>query len=583
MSDASDKVTRRQVLVGAGAAATFGAVAFAPSKAEAADSWDQEADIVVVGGGVGALTAAVTAHDNGDKVVVVEKAALLGGTSAKSAGVLWIPNNFTLKAKGIDDRREDCLRYMARFSYPERYNAAEPNLGLSQRAYALLEAFYDNASPVIDKLSASGALKTAEWRSFALDRSCLDYLDHVPENKVPAGRALGPADDKGKVGGGPELMAQLGAAVKSRGIPTLVGHRAMRLVMDGTGRVVGVEADASGKAVRLRGRKGVIFATGGYVHNAEFVENYQRNRLYGSCAKPTATGDFINIAGAAGARMGNMSGAWRTQVLLDEALQSSKLGAGVFYPPGDSALQVNRYGRRALNENRNYNDRTEAHGIFDPSEAEFPNHLMFMVYDQRTAEAFAGAYPLPAKPAGASYVMQGATLDELAAKLAQRLKEVAPRTGGLTLSKDFTKNLKASIARFNGFATRGVDEDFHRGQAGYDREWHKVFSPMRTDTQWKPNPHPNKNIHPLADKGPYYALILAAGALDTNGGPMIDASARVLDTKDQPIRGLYGAGNCIASPSRLAYWGAGHTLAQSMTFGYIAANAAHREAPAGTA
>jgi succinate dehydrogenase/fumarate reductase flavoprotein subunit len=205
---------------------------------------------------------------------------------------------------------------------------------------------------------------------------------------------------------------------------------------------------------------------------------------------------------------------------------------------------------------------------------------MFMVYDQRTAEAFAGVYPLPGKPAGAPYVMQGATLDELAAKLDQRLKEVGSRTGGVALSKDFARNLKATVARFNGFAKKGVDEDFHRGRAGYDREWHKVFSPMRNDTPHKPNPYPSGNLHPLADRGPYYALILAAGALDTNGGPAIDARARVLDTKDQPIPGLYGAGNCIASPSRFAYWGAGHTLAQSMTFGYIAANAAHDETAA---
>jgi len=580
MTDAHDKVTRRQVLVGAGAAATLGAVAFAPSKAAAADSWDQEADIVVVGGGAGALTAAVIAHDNGDKVIVVEKASLLGGTSAKSAGVLWVPNNSTIRARGIEDRREDCLRYMARFSYPEHYNPAEPRLGLSRSAYALLEAFYDNAAPAIDRLAAGGALRTAEWRMFALDLPAPDYLDHVPENKVPAGRALGPVDDKGRMGGGPELMGQLGAAVKSRGIPTLLGHRVMRLVRNGTGRVVGVEADAAGKTVRLRARKAAIFATGGYVHNPEFVELYQRNRLYASCAKPTATGDFINIAGAAGARMGNMSGAWRTQVLLEEALESPRIGAGVFFPPGDSMLQVNRYGRRALNENRNYNDRTEAHGIFDPSEAEFPNHLMFMVYDQRTAEAFAGVYPLPGKPAGASYVMQGATFDELTAKIGQRLKEIAARTGGVALSQDFAPNLGSTVARFNGFAKKGIDEDFHRGSAGYDREWHKVFSPMRTDTPHKPNPYPSRNLHPLADEGPYYALILVAGALDTNGGPVIDANARVLDTKDQPIPGLYGAGNCIASPSRLAYWGAGHTLGQSMTFGYIAANAAHRETPA---
>jgi hypothetical protein len=448
---------------------------------------------------------------------------------------MWIPNNFTLKAKGIADEKEDCLKYMARYSYPERYDAGNPKLGLSEGEYALLEASYDNASDAIDKLRATGALNVAEWRMFALDRSATDYLDHVPENKVPTGRALGPLKEDGTMGGGVDMMAQLGAALKERSIPVLLNHRAMRLVKNNEGRVVGLEAESAGNVVSLRARKAVVFATGGYVHNPEFVAKYQRNHMYASCAMPWSTGDFINIAGAGGARLGNMGGAWRTQIMLEEALE------------------------------------------YDASQAEFPNQLMFMIYDQRTAEGFAGAYPLPKTPTDSTHVLSGDSLEDLAGTIQGRLKEISSSTGGFSLAPDFNENLKATIDRFSGFATSGNDEDFQRGAAAYDTEWHMVFSPMAAESGWPKNDGPNLTMHPFREEGPYYAMILAAGCLDTNGGPVIDASARVLNTEDEPIAGLYGAGNCIASPSREAYWGAGHTLGLSLTFGYIAANAAHRE------
>jgi len=569
-------ITRRQVIVGAGAL-SMGAVTLRSAKAESAVQWDHETDILVVGSGVGAATAAITAHENGDAVLVLEKAPITGGTSAKSAGVLWIPDNFTLKAKGIEDRKEDCLKYMARFSYPESYNPVDPQLGLSAREFELLEAFYDNASRTVDSLRTRGALNVAEWRMFFLDRPATDYLDNVPENKVPAGRAIGPLKEDGSMGGGVELMMQLNGAVKERGIPLLTNHRAMRLILNQEGRAIGVEAESGDSTVRVRARKAAIFGTGGYVHNPEFVGMYQANRVWGSCAMPWITGDFINMAGAAGARMGIMSSAWRTQVVLEEALQSSKLAAGVFFPPGDSMVQVNRKGVRVVNENRNYNDRTEVHGVYDPSSAEFPNQLLLMIYDQRSAEAFAGVYPIPADPENTNYVFKGNSLADLAKKVDSRLVEIAPQTGGVSLAPSFAANLEKTIKRFNGFALSGKDEDFQRGEAAYDSEWHQVFSPMKADSGWPANEGPSITMHPFRDEGPYYAMILAAGALDTSGGPAIDSSARVLDTRDKPIPGLYGVGNCIASPSGEAYWGAGHTLGLSMTFGFIAANAAHRE------
>jgi 3-oxosteroid 1-dehydrogenase len=576
MGEKRQGITRRQVLAGAGAL-SMGAITLRSSEADSGAKWDHETDILVVGSGVGAATAAITAHENGDAVLVLEKAPITGGTSAKSAGVLWIPDNFTLKAKGIEDRKEDCLKYMARFSYPESYNPADPQLGLSAREFELLEAFYDNASRTVDSLRTRGALKVAEWRMFFLDRPATDYLDNVPENKVPAGRAIGPLKEDGSMGGGVELMLQLNGAVKERGIPLLTNHRAMRLILNQDGRAIGVEAESGDSTVRVRARKAAIFGTGGYVHNPEFVGMYQANRVWGSCAMPWITGDFINMAGAAGARMGIMSSAWRTQVVLEEALQSSKLAAGVFFPPGDSMVQVNRKGVRVVNENRNYNDRTEVHGVYDPSSAEFPNQLLFMIYDQRSAEAFAGVYPIPSDPENTNYVFKGDSLADLANKVDSRLVEIAPQTGGVSLAPSFAANLEKTIKRFNGFALSGKDEDFQRGEAAYDSEWHQVFSPMKADSGWPANEGPSITMHPFRDEGPYYAMILAAGALDTCGGPAIDSSARVLDTGDKPIPGLYGVGNCIASPSGEAYWGAGHTLGLSLTFGFIAANAAHNE------
>jgi len=563
-------MTRRGVLAGA-LGASLGSVALASCQARQQGRWDYESDVLVVGSGVGACTAALVAHANGHSVRLLEKASEPGGTSAKSAGVLWVPNNFTLIERGLADPRDDCVRYMARFSYPERYAPAQPNLGLEEHELALLAAFYDNASAAVEALRGMGALRLAEWRMFQLDRPATDYLDNVPENARPAGRPLGPVRDDGSMGLGDELMRQLSKALSEREIPLHAGHRATRVVQDEAGRVVGIEAETASGTVSCRAAKGVIFATGGYVHNAELVRRHQTSYLYGSCARETATGDFIAIAGAAGAAMGDLATAWRTQIVLEEALVSRYLAQGVFYPPGDSMLQVNKYGRRAVNEHRNYNDRTEVHGAYDPSRADYPNQLMFMVYDQRTAEAFAGVYPLPEKPSDSVHVVSGRSIAELAAGLDVRLIEIAGQIGGLRLDEGFPPALVATIARFNEYAVAGRDAEFARGTAAYDREWHAVFSPRRADSPWPANPYPNVTMHPLRDEGPYYAIILAAGALDTCGGPLTDAGARVLDPQRRPIPGLYGAGNCIASPSREAYYGAGHTLAMSMTFGYIAA------------
>ena len=305
MSKKGDGLTRRQVLAGTGAAvAALGVASCSTAMVVDVSAWDHRTDILVVGAGAAGCSAAITAFDAGSQVIVAEKADFVGGTALKSAGVLWIPNNFVLNANGIHDSKADCLAYMARYAYPSRYNPDQPNLGIEANELALLEAFYDNASPAADALRESGSLKLAEWRGFALDKAAVDYLDQVPENKVPTGRPLGPLAADGAMGLGAEMMTQLGAAVNQRDIEVLLGHRATRLIMDGDGGVAGLETKRGDETVKIQARKGVIFTTGGYAHNRDFIRTYQRAAFFGACAMPMSEGDFISIAGAAGAAVG---------------------------------------------------------------------------------------------------------------------------------------------------------------------------------------------------------------------------------------------------------------------------------------
>ena len=289
MKNGKSDITRRNIIRGAGAAAaSLGVVSLGACQSESTAKpemqWDHDVDLVVVGAGVGGGTAALTARENGDTVALVEKAPVFGGTSAKTVGVIWIPNNFSLREKGIDDNKDDCLRYLARYSHPQRYSADAPMLGLDAHAYGLLEAFYDNAFKAADKLRDSGAMNLAEWRMFHLDRSATDYLDQVPENKVPTGRALGTVGDDGVMGTGVDMMGQLEAALRKRDTTILLQHSANELIVNEAGRVIGLRAETAGKPIFLRARKGVIFGSGGYAHNTKTLGINHRTKFYGSCA-----------------------------------------------------------------------------------------------------------------------------------------------------------------------------------------------------------------------------------------------------------------------------------------------------------
>jgi hypothetical protein len=168
-----------------------------------------------------------------------------------------------------------------------------------------------------------------------------------------------------------------------------------------------------------------------------------------------------------------------------------------------------------------------------------------------------------------AHVIKGNTLAELTDGIRERLARYAGVTGGLTPTEDFAANLSDSIGRFNVLAEKGVDEDFGRGETAVQL----LFNGPVVDDPDSTNP----TMRPIGDSGPFYAALVTGGNLDTKGGPKTTTHGQVVDDADQPIPGLYGVGNCVASPSARAYWAGGATLGPIIAFAYRAANAAHNE------
>ncbi|WP_066560294.1 FAD-dependent oxidoreductase [Croceicoccus bisphenolivorans] len=571
----ASRVSRRGFLAAGGVAvagaSTWASAAEASTQASHADPLNGEmrvADIVVVGSGAAATSAAITAAIEGAHVIQLEKAPITGGTSAKSGGGIWIPNNFWLKENGIDDPRTPFLAYCAQYSFPHLFDAASPTFGLDRNSFELIAAFYDNASPMLDWLTKNGALKMGKGIGLP---DFYDYGVLDGWNRVPRGRGLFPRRDDGQTGFGAELMRRMTERAAALGVETLTEHEVLGLQADASGAVRGVDVRSPGGTMRFGARRGVIFGTGGFTYNRALLNLHMKEPVFGGCGVPTNTGDFVGMAGAVGAKFGNMASAWRSQIVLEEALQYVTVPSPMWIPPGDSMIMVNRHGHRFVNEKRNYHDRSRAQLAYDANVPEFPNQIAFVIYDQRNAELYAGSHPFPNDPTGSDYVIKAEDWPSLVAAIAARLKELGSATGGISLAPDFGQVLETTVSRFNGFAQTGLDSDFGRGSFPYDIETAGSYAARQPVARWKDTVGPNPALYPIAGEGPYYAIIVGPGTLDTNGGPVIDKHARVLRHDGTPIDGLYGAGNCIASPSHDAYYAAGVTLGLGLTFGFIAA------------
>lgn len=534
-------------------------------------AWDLEADVVVLGSGGAAMTAAIAAYDFGAKdVVILEKSGMVGGTTAMSGGMLWIPNNPYQVAAGIEDSDEDIVAYLDALapgaldpdtlmafmeSGPEMIRYFQDKTPVRFHAYADFPDYQpylpgakpdggrslDNEAFSFDLLGKWATRVNPTKMAYPVRGSLMEAINGTLDEATLAER-----EAKDYRGLGQALAGSLFKAVIDRDIPVQFEKRARKLVKDGD-RVIGVIAeDADGRDFRVRARRGVVIATGGFEWNEKLVQTFLRGPLTGPVSVPENEGDGLLMAIEAGAQLGNMQHAFWQQSVLEfkpqhrSAKPNYLLGSDERARPG--AILVNRAGKRFVNEAANYNAMGKAMHAFDAGTHSYANLPYWLIIDQRYKDKYHTFGIAPGGPTP-SFMMKADSLEELAG-----VAGIDP--AGLT----------ATVDRFNTMVRNGHDDDFNRGDNTYDNFY------MWGDSDFEP-PHRTLGV---IDRGPYYAVKMESGALGTAGGPRTNADAQVLDWKDEPIPGLYAAGNAMAAVLGEGYGGAGGTLGPGMTFGYIA-------------
>lgn len=621
------RISRRALLKRAGALAAIVALPKAWRSAASPGDPPEEADVVVVGAGAAGLSAALGAirEDPSTSVLVLESGRSYGGTSYRSGGRMWIPNNSDMVAAGLEDPRDMALRYMARLAYPSVYKPSGRWLGLERRHHAQLEAYYDRGSEIMDHYRGAGILPwEAErfhlfpWANDPYGMEGMwhpDYHPELPENVPKGGRTIAPKHfdpsgiTRGENLGGPnygaglygsDLIEWLHYGARLAGVAFRYDIRVRDLVTstdrDGDTHVEGVVAEAATSLgpEMIRASRGVVFAAGGFSKNDAMVARHfsgDRDLTGGGCAVTTAVGDLAGIAERYGFMLELMDEAWFIENIYeqykkdpDSVLTPNYLVFQAYWLNGDSMIVVNRRGVRVFNEKTNYDDRTRLH--FQPD-----NRFLFSVFDQHTLEHFPG-FGGHVTPAMDTIIGPAGSTEELERQLRARM-DVDPATAAFGLSSGFGGDLGSTISRFNRFARTGHDRDFRRGETSIDLWWHAfcltfqgvnanvggvgVRDCLSANVDENGDPYPNVTMRPL--EPPYYAVILSSGLQDTKGGPAIDQHGRILDRRGRPVAGLYGAGNCIASPAGAGYWGAGGTLGPAVVFGHIAGRHAASRVP----
>jgi 3-oxosteroid 1-dehydrogenase len=550
-------------------------------------------DFVVIGGGGGSMAAALLMRALGKSVVILEKTDLVGGTTARSGGVMWIPNNRFMREAGIEDSAEKANAYL------DAVIGDDPNaLGATP---ARRRAYVDQAPKMLEFLIGQGL-------KFRRIPSWPDYYDHLPGGSIPGRTVVAQLFDinqlgawkaklrptftaapanidegmllpwvkksnaarlamariaarmlVGKITGrqlvtaGNSLQGRMLHAALKAGVDIRTEYPVKEIVV-ANGRAAGIVATKDGAEMKINAVLGVLINAGGFAHNQEMRDQYiPGTSTAWTSAGPGDTGEMIEAAMRLGAAIAQMEAAVSTQVAMPPGpprpIQAIVQGDAA----KPHAIVVDQSGVRYMNESGSYVDFCNS--IMKRNETS-PAVPSWLVLDSQ----FTGKYALLGKLGAeqlapmvqAGFLKRADTLDVLAAQC------------GMDAAK-----LTASVGRFNGFARAGADEDFQRGANAYQ--------------QWQGDPYqrPSKSLGAL-EQGPFYAIQIFPGDVGTYGGLVTDEHARVLRADGAPIEGLYATGVSTASALGRREPAAGGSVGPSFVFGYVAAkhaaNVSNRDA-----
>ncbi|WP_197380287.1 FAD-binding protein [Mycolicibacterium mengxianglii] len=558
--------------------------------------FDHTVDVLVIGSGGGGMTAALAADAAGLTTVVVEKSAHFGGSTALSGGGIWVPGAPAQRRGGYAPDPDEVFDYLRQIT---------GGLVSDER----LRAYVDHAPQMMEFLE-----KLSPWFEFVWKPGYADYYPELPGGSargstinVPAIdlRVLGDEEQhllqplalapkgiwfapkdlrlfyqvrqnwrgkavllkliwrmvRARVFGdrmaaiGQSLAARMRLAMKDSGIPLWLDSPMTELITEGDGGQMGVTGaviERNGVTQRVRARRGVIIASGGFDHDMawrrEHLPALDHDWSFGN---PANVGDGIRAGEKVGGATELLDEAWwfpaicwpdgRLQFMLNERMMPSQ-------------FVVNGAGERFVNEAAPYMDF--AHAMLEGQASGVGHIPCWLITDQRSFHSYvvAGHLPIPKvpfAPVPTGRKVPAAWLESGVVKTAATIEELAVEIG---VPPD---RLRATTARFNDLARKGHDDDFQRGDSVYDNYYGDPTLP-------------NPNLYPVTAP-PYYAFQIILGDLGTSGGLRTDEHARVLRADDTAVEGLYAIGNASAAVMGRSYAGAGATIGPAMTFGYIAA------------